>query len=82
MRQWVRPIAAAAMLVAIGTGPGAAQEVRLPLLEAGIFGGGAWLPDYYYCVIKILHSLGLRSYVWGTTRMGVERVFLILSRRQ
>lgn len=59
MRQWVRPIAAAAMLVAIGTGPGAAQEVRLPLLEAGIFGGGAWLPDYPAAEKSRLRGLAL-----------------------
>jgi len=33
----------AALLLAA---PAAAQEVRLPVLEAGIGGGGGWLPDY------------------------------------
>jgi hypothetical protein len=40
------------------------------------------MPSYYYCVIKILRSPVLLSYVWGTTRMEAERGSLILSRRQ
>lgn len=41
-------IAAAAALAALATSPAARaqQEARRPLLEAGVFGGGALLPDY------------------------------------
>jgi len=39
----VRRLVLAALLLAV---PAAAQEVRLPVLEAGVAGGGGWLPDY------------------------------------
>jgi hypothetical protein len=38
--------AALALLATTLASPAAAQEVRLPLLEAGVFGGAGLLPDY------------------------------------
>jgi outer membrane scaffolding protein for murein synthesis (MipA/OmpV family) len=42
----IRQVVTATVLGLLLAGPTAAQEVRLPLLEAGIFGGGGVLPDY------------------------------------
>jgi outer membrane scaffolding protein for murein synthesis (MipA/OmpV family) len=39
----MKRLAFTALLLA---GPAAAQEVRLPMFEAGVAGGGGWLPDY------------------------------------
>ena len=36
----------AILLALLLAAPAAAQEVRLPVLEGGIGGGGGWLPDY------------------------------------
>ena len=46
MRRRLVPVLLAAAAVLGPRAPGAAQEVRKPVVEGGIAGGGGWLPDY------------------------------------